>query len=244
MSTFPVFILAGGKGTRFPEETNLRPKPMIKILKKPMLMHIIDHYKSFGFTEFHILGGYKHSVIIDYFDKNFRKNKLFKHSYSVHSKTNVNIIDTGLDTMTGGRVLRGLNFTDSNKVHVTYGDGLADVNILKLNKFNLRNAQLATITAVMPPSKFGVLDLKYNQVKSFGEKIQATGSWINGGFMVFDRKIENYLSNDSTILEKEPLSNLAKDNQLNAFKHLGFWQCVDTLREKQVLEDYLTKKIN
>ena len=141
--------------------------------------------------------------------------------------------------MTGGRVLRGLDFISSDKFHVTYGDGLANVNIFKLNKFHLKNNSIATITAVMPPSKFGVLDLKYNNVKSFGEKIQASGSWINGGFMVFDKKIKEYLTNDSTILEKEPLSKLAQQNQLNAFKHYGFWQCVDTQREKEVLENYL-----
>ena len=239
MNNYPVFILAGGKGTRFPEETKFKPKPMIDILKKPMLIHIINHYKNFGFNNFHLLAGYKHEVITDFFNKNFTKNKKFKKSFTLQGDTNVNIINTGLNTMTGGRVLRGLDFISSDKFHVTYGDGLADVNIFKLNKFHLKNNSIATITAVMPPSKFGVLDLKYNNVKSFGEKIQASGSWINGGFMVFDKKIKEYLTNDSTILEKEPLSKLAQQNQLNAFKHYGFWQCVDTQREKEVLENYL-----
>ena len=238
-----LFILAGGKGTRFHEETKFKPKPMINILNEPMIIHIINHYLKYSFSNFHILAGYKHEVMTDFFNKNFTKNKLYKNCYNLSHNAFVNIINTGQDTMTGGRILRGLNFISEKKtINVTYGDGLADVNINKLNQFHKKNQKVGTITAVMPPSKFGVLDLKYNNVQSFGEKVQASGSWINGGFMVFDYNIKKYLKNDSTILENEPLSNLAKIGELNAFKHHGFWQCVDTQREKEVLESYLVKK--
>jgi len=234
-----VVILAGGKGSRISEFTRIIPKPMIKIKGVPMLLHIINIYLSQGFNQFYIATGYKSSVIKNY----FKKFKIKKNYYNFFDKKRVEIffINTGLSTMTGGRLKRLKKyFKKDESFMLTYGDGMANVNLKKLQKFHFNRKKVGTVTAVRPITNYGILDISKNLALSFKEKKQLNVGWINGGYFVFNYKIFNYLKNDKTVLEKMPLETLAKKRQLNAYKHDGFWRCVDTKRDK----DYLENSIN
>jgi len=226
-----VVILAGGFGTRISEYTKTIPKPMILVNKKPLLLHIMQHYAKYGFTNFYIALGYKGSVI-----KNYFKNKKFRW--------NINLIDTGLKTMTGGRLKKLKKFFKKNETFMmTYGDGISNVNIKKLLTFHKKNKKLVTLTAVRPPARFGVIKLKGNFVNYFKEKSKMDEGWINGGFFVMNAKFLNSIKNSQTFLEKEPLERATKQKQLAAFKHRGFWQCMDTKRDKDKLDEILKKNI-
>lgn len=224
-----VVILCGGLGSRLSEETKKIPKPMIKIGKLPILSHIIKIYEKFGFTEIILATGYK-SEIIERFYSN---------------KKNISCVYTGLKSMTGGRLLRLKKYFSSNEnFMLTYGDGLSSQNIKKLCHFHNSHEKIGTMTAVKPPARFGEIFLKKNQVLSFEEKPQLSSNWINGGFFVFNSKIFNYISDNNTMLEREPLQRLAQEKELMAYKHDGFWQCMDTLRDKILLNKiYKSKKI-
>ena len=223
-----VVILAGGLGTRISEYTRNIPKPMIKIKGQPILLRIMKHYYKFGFKDFYIASGYKGKIIKDYF-----KNKKFNFK--------VNIIDSGLSTMTGGRVLRLKKILKSETFLLTYGDGLSDVNIKKLIRFHKKSKNYVTLTAVRPPARFGAIKLHGNRVKVFKEKSRLDEGWINGGFFVMSPKIFKFIKNDKSYLERQPLENLSKKNKLGAYKHFGFWQCMDTLRDKEILEKKIKK---
>ena len=224
-----VVILAGGFGTRISEYTKTIPKPMIVINKKPIIIHIMEHYAKYGFTNFYIALGYKGSVIKKYF-----KNNKFKW--------NINLIDTGLKTMTGGRLKRLKKILGKETFLMTYGDGLSDVNLTELLKFHNRNKKLVTLTAVMPPARFGALKFKGNNVKTFKEKDKMHEGWINGGFFVMEPSFLNLIKSDQTSLEKKPLEKVSSQNQLVAFKHKGFWQCMDSKKDKDKLEKILQNK--
>ena len=216
-------ILAGGYGTRISEESHLRPKPMIEIGGKPILWHILKIYSSYDINEFVICCGYKGEQIKEYFSK-------------INSESwDIQLIDTGLDTMTGGRLKRIQNHIDDTFC-VTYGDGLSNIDINNLVAFHKEKKSIATLMAVHPPERFGVLDLNGDYVSEFHEKHSGESSWVNGGFFVFEPEIFDYLQDDSTILERTPLETLAKENKLTAFKHNGFWYAMDTLRERKYLE--------
>ena len=219
-----VVILAGGLGTRISEYTKTIPKPMIKICGKPIIHRIIDHYVRYGHNEFYIALGYKGKVIKEY----FKKKKLNK-------KIKIHLIETGKNTMTGGRLKRLKKYLDETFL-LTYGDGLSDVNLDKLINFHKRNKKLITLTAVRPPARFGSIKINKNVVKYFREKNSLDSGWINGGFFIINPKFINYIKNDSTFLEQEPFTQVTKKKQLLAFKHKGFWQCMDTLRDKEILE--------
>ena len=233
-------ILAGGKGTRFREETITKPKPMVEINETPMLIHIINHYLHFGIKEFVVLAGFKIDYMEEYFSKNFQQ--INKREYKYKDST-VSLLDTGVETMTGGRIKKAIEELELSEFMLTYGDGIADVNIDELYEFHKSNKLLGTVTAVRPPARFGSLVIEDNIVKQFGEKNQADEGWINGGFFVLDRKIRSYIENENTVFEQEPLENLAKDGELGSYMHNGFWQPVDTIREKELLEEQLKKKI-
>lgn len=227
-----VVIFAGGFGTRISEYTKTIPKPMIKINGIPIIMYIINHYKSYGFKDFYIALGYKGNVIKKYF-KNF-KNKNIQ----------INLIDTGLRTMTGGRLKRLSKFLKNETFLATYGDGLSNVNLNKLVKFHKKNKKLVTLTAVRPPARFGTIKLKGNEVSYFKEKSSLDEGWINGGFFVMESKFLKFIKNDSTFLERDPFEQLTKKKQLLGYKHNGFWQCMDTLRDKEILEKKVKEKKN
>jgi len=232
-------ILAGGKGSRISEFTKKIPKPMIRIKGKPMLLHIINIYLSQNFNQFFIATGYKSKVIEDY----FKRFKVIKNYYNIlnNKKVQINFINTGVNTMTGGRLKRLKKYFKKNEnFMLTYGDGMANVNLKKLQTFHVNKKKIGTVTAVRPHSKYGILDISKNLALSFKEKKQLNVGWINGGYFVFNYKIFDYLKNDRTVLEKMPLETIAKKRQLNAFKHNGFWQCIDTKRDK----DYLESSIN
>jgi glucose-1-phosphate cytidylyltransferase len=232
-------ILAGGKGTRFMEESKHMPKPMIPINGKPMIFHIINQYEKFNFNDFVILGGTKVDYIVNYFDNNFKKIDSTKYLYQTNENTKIQILDTGEETMTGGRVKKALEKLNVDEFLLTYGDGFCDVDInLVIKKFR-ETKTIATVTAVRPPARFGSLEIEGDFIKSFGEKNQAKEGWINGGFFVMNSKIVDFISSDSMPLEKEPLELLTKNNQLSVYQHFGFFQPVDTLREKELLEKYL-----
>lgn len=241
-----VVILAGGLGTRISEESHLKPKPMIEIGSKPMLWHIMKIYSHYGFNDFIICCGYKSFAIKEYFSNYFLYNSdvtfdMKKNSMTVHQNMaepwTVTLVDTGEHTMTGGRIKKIKDYVKNEDFCVTYGDGLANINILELANFHKSHGQLATVTAVQPPGRFGALDIQNNTVLNFQEKPNGDGSWINGGFFIFKSKIFDYIENDQTVLEKIPLENLAKDKQLKAHFHNGFWQPMDTLRDKNYLEN-------
>ena len=220
-----VVILAGGYGTRISEESQLKPKPMIEIGGMPILLHIMKIYSKYEINDFVICCGYKGEIIKQYFNQ------------SDFSQWNIELVDTGLDTMTGGRIKRIQNHIDDTFC-VTYGDGLSNVSINDLISFHKKNNSIGTLTAIHPPERFGVLTLSDNFVTEFNEKHSGESSWINGGFFVFEPEIFDYLKNgDSTILEKTPLETLAKEKRLTAFKHTGFWHPMDTLRDKNYLEE-------
>jgi len=242
-----VVILAGGFGTRISEESDLKPKPMIEIGGKPILWHIMKIYSYYGFNEFIICCGYKGYVIKDYFHHYYMHEAdmtvdLSKNTIQYHSSQSepwvVTLVDTGLNTMTGGRIKRIQSYIGNETFMLTYGDGVSDVNINDLVGFHKKNGKYATLTAVQPSGKFGVLEIdQKNDVHAFQEKPKGDGAWINGGFFVLEPQIFNYIKqDDETVWEREPLENLAKDNQLSAFKHEGFWHPMDTLRDKNELE--------
>ena len=240
-------ILAGGRGTRISEETLVKPKPLVEIGGLPIIWHIMKIYSYFGFNDFVICCGYKGYMIKEYFS-NYGlhtsdttidlKNKVIKVHKKTTEKWKVTLINTGEETMTGGRILRIKDYV-GNDFCLTYGDGLANVNIKKLINFHKSNKKIGTVTVVQPTARFGRVELdKDSMVKKFLEKTQGDNSgWINGGFFVFNKRIFKYLKNDQTVFEKEPLENLSKDRELSAYKHKGFWQPMDTLREKEYLEE-------
>jgi glucose-1-phosphate cytidylyltransferase len=240
-----VVILAGGYGTRLAEETMIRPKPMVEIGGKPMLWHIMQIYASNGYKDFLVACGYKGEMIKEYFQNFFVHNTDYFIDLRDGSRQTVNgcgidwrigVIDTGLETMTGGRILRLKRWTGAERFMLTYGDGIADVDIRCLVEFHRAHGRLATVTAVRPPSRFGALVLEGDGVREFSEKPQTGEGWINGGFFVFEPGVFDYIYGDESILERETLERLASDRQLMAFRHDGFWQPMDTLRDKQVLE--------
>ena len=222
-------ILAGGYGTRISEESHLRPKPMIEIGGKPILWHIMKIYSVYGINEFVICCGYKRHMIKEYFEK------------SKFDEWDVELVDTGLDTMTGGRLKRVENSINGTFC-MTYGDGVSDVNIKNLISFHKEKKSIATLTAIHPPERFGVLELSGDVVKEFHEKHRGDSSWINGGFFVLEKDIFNYLEGDDTILERKPFETLAKKGELTAFKHNKFWHPMDTLRDKKYLENLWNSK--
>lgn len=240
-----VVILAGGLGSRLSEETVSRPKPMIEIGGKPMLWHIMNIYASHGFRDFVVACGYKGEVIKEYF-RNFyyHETDLIVNlrdgsCATLNSQSpdwRITLVDTGLETMTGGRLLRLAPVIGRDPFMVTYGDGVGNVNIASLAAFHRKHGGIATVTAVRPPARFGGLVFDGDRVAEFSEKPQTSEGWINGGFFVFGPKVFDYLENDQTILERTPLERLSADRQLYAFRHDGFWQPMDTLREKQLLE--------
>tara|TARA_B100000963_G_scaffold361096_1_gene394819 strand:- start:3031 stop:3732 length:702 start_codon:yes stop_codon:yes gene_type:complete len=224
-----VVILAGGYGTRLSEYTKKIPKPMVEVLKVPILERIIKYYSKFNFKNFIIAAGYKEKIIKQHF-----KNKL--------KKLDIRVINTGINTMTGGRIKRLAKLLNKETFLLTYGDGLSDVNLKKLIKFHRYNKKLVTLTAVRPPARFGYLKLIGGQVKYFKEKSSTDEGWINGGFFVIEPAFLKYIKDDQTYLEREPLENLAKKKGLAAYRHSGFWQCMDTVRDKINLEKILKQK--
>ena len=224
-----VVILAGGKGTRISEYTHSIPKPMIEINGKPILHYIINHFIKYGHKEFYIALGYKGNVIRRYF-KNFKIKNI-----------KINLIDTGINTMTGGRLKKLKKYLNSDFL-LTYGDGLSNVNLDLLVKFHKKRKKIATLTAVRPPARFGSIKIKNNLVSYFKEKNSLDEGWINGGFFVFSSGIFDFIKGSSTYLEREPFEILAKKKQLLAFEHNGFWQCMDTIRDKEILEKSVKKK--
>jgi len=224
-----VVILAGGLGTRLSEYTKAIPKPMVTVKGKPLILHIINHYKKFGLTEFIIATGYKGEVIKKYFKRKFKNLK-------------ISVINTGLNTMTGGRINRLKSLLKGEVFFLTYGDGLSDVNINKLIKFHKKNKNIVTLTAVRPPARFGAIKLNGSRVTYFKEKSSLDEGWINGGFFVFEPEIFDYLKNDKTYLEREPMQKISKKKLLGAYKHNGFWQCMDTERDKIILEKSISQK--
>lgn len=241
-----VVILAGGLGTRISEESHLKPKPMIEIGGKPILWHIMKLYGHYGYNDFVICAGYKQHVIKEWFADYYLHNSdvtfdLQTNSMEVHSNYSepwrVSIIDTGLKTMTGGRVKRIQQYVGDEPFLLTYGDGVSDVDISELVRFHKAHGKCCTLTALSVGQRFGVLEIdESNRIDGFREKSDADGSMINVGFMVCEPQIFDYLEGDKTVLEKAPLENLVRENQLMAYKHTGFWQCMDTLREKEKLE--------
>jgi glucose-1-phosphate cytidylyltransferase len=236
-----IIILAGGKGTRIPEYTKIIPKPMIRINKVPILLHIIEHYTKFDFKDFYIAIGHKKNIICKYF-KNFKQiDKPF--AFKIKSKKIfITLSDTGKNTLTGGRIKRMKKFIQKHENFMfTYGDGISSIDLKKLLLFHKKNKKLVTVTAVRPPARFGEITIKNNRVKTFKEKPQVGKGWINGGFFVANYKFFNLIKGDKTILEKEPLEIATQKKQLYAYKHSGFWKCMDTYRDKTVLEKILKK---
>ena len=240
-----VTLLAGGLGTRLTEETTLRPKPMVEIGGKPILWHIMKIFSAHGFNDFVVACGYKGEMIKDYFRQLYFHNTDFVVDLANGSLTTVNpqspewkvaVVDTGLNTMTAGRLLRLKSWFADETFMVTYGDGVGDVDINALLKFHRSHGRLATVTAVRPPARFGGLVFDGDFVCEFMEKPQASEGWINGGFFVFEPGVMDYMGDDSTMLERGPLEQLARDGQLLAYRHTGFWQPMDNIREKQLLE--------
>jgi glucose-1-phosphate cytidylyltransferase len=239
-------ILAGGVGSRISEETQLRPKPMITIGGKPILWHIMKLYAAYGITDFVICLGYMGYVIKEYFANYYLHTAdvtfdVATNSIEVHQSTaepwRVTLIDTGVETQTGGRLRRVLKYLGDEDFCFTYGDGVADVDVTKLVEFHRAQRTIATVTAVQPAGRFGAMDLEGERVSQFREKLAGDGMWINGGFFVLSPAVRDYLEGDETVWEQEPLQRLAADGQLSSYKHRGFWQPMDTLREKHQLEE-------
>lgn len=245
-----VVILAGGYGTRISEESYLRPKPMIEIGDHPILWHIMKEYSYYGFNEFVICAGYKQHVIKQFFADyylhrsdvtfDFTKGKEPEILMNVSEPWKVTIVDTGLGTMTGGRLKRIAPYLDDDCFLMTYGDGVSNVNIKKLVEFHKSHGKLATLTSVQPGGRFGTLEINdNNEISRFTEKRKEDGGWINGGYMVLNKKVLDYIEGDFTMFEREPLESIARDGQLVAYKHDGFWQCMDTMRDKEYLESLI-----
>ena len=244
-----VILLCGGYGTRLGEETQLKPKPMVEIGGKPILLHIMKIFEKHNMQDFHLALGYKADFIKDYFLKynslnndfsvNLKSGKI-KFNDIIEENWNINLTDTGLNTMTGGRLLRlKESLKNEETFMLTYGDGVSNVDLTRLLKFHKSHGKIATVTAVRPPVRFGELIINDNKVEEFAEKPQAGKGWINGGFFVFNKEIFNYIEDDSIMLEREPLEKLSKMGELMAYKHDDFWQCMDTIREKEILEGLL-----
>jgi len=241
-----VVILAGGLGTRLAEETQNIPKPMVEIGGKPILWHIMKIYSSYGFNDFIICLGYKGYVIKEYFTNYFLHNSdvtidIKNNSMKIHNNYSepwkVTLVDTGFNTMTGGRVKRVAKYLDNETFMLTYGDGVGNVNIKDLVEFHKSHGKLATVTATQPEGRFGALKLENNKVASFAEKMDNKDNWINGGFFILEPEAINYIKDDFTSWEKEPLEKLSKDNELMAYFHYGFWKPMDKLKDKMDLED-------
>lgn len=244
-------ILAGGFGTRISEESHLKPKPMIEIGGKPILWHIMKWYSRFGVNEFIICAGYKQDMIKEWFANYFihtsditfdftNGNEVIVHSQ--HAEPwKVTVVDTGLHTLTGGRIKRVKDYIGSEPFLMTYGDGVSDVDINALILFHRKGGRKATLTAVQPEGRFGIMDLDGNRIQSFREKSKEDTGWINGGYMVLEPSVIDYIDGDDVMLEREPLEKLAADGELDCYKHDGFWQCMDTLRDKERLEKLIVE---
>ena len=224
-----IVLLAGGFGTRMSEYTKTIPKPMININGRPLLLHIMKHYAKYGYKDFYIALGYRGEIIKKFFNKKF-------------FDWNINLIETGQNTMTGGRLKRLKKHIGKETFMMTYGDGLSDINLKKLLEFHKKNKKLVTLTAVRPPARFGVIKFKGQLVSYFKEKSKLDEGWINGGFFVMEPEFLKFIKDDQTYLEREPLEKVTKQRQLVAFKHKGFWQCMDTQRDKDKLNKALNSK--
>jgi len=241
-----VVILAGGFGTRISEESHLKPKPMIEIGDMPILWHIMKQYLHYGFDEFIICAGYKQEVIKEWFANYFIHTSDITFDFTkgneiiVHNKHSepwkVTVVDTGLNTMTGGRLKRIKNYIDDETFLMTYGDGVSNVNITKLIEFHRQHGKLATISAVQPEGRFGYIDLDNDNIRSFREKSEHDIGWINAGFMVLEPKVLDYIKDDTIMFEREPMEKIASEGEMVCYKHYGFWQCMDTVRDKEKLE--------
>ncbi|MBR3988294.1 MAG: glucose-1-phosphate cytidylyltransferase [Clostridia bacterium] len=243
-----VVLLAGGYGTRISEESHLKPKPMIEIGGYPILWHIMKMYSSYGYNDFVICCGYKGYVIKEYFANYYLYNSDITFDFTdenrmtIHNNVaepwKVTLVDTGLNTMTGGRIKRVKDFIGNEPFMLTYGDGVSDVNIRELVEFHKSHGKMATISVCQPNNRFGVVDIgENNEIKDFREKTKEDGDWINAGFMVLEPEIIDLIEDDSTVFERFPLEEATRRNQLCAYKHMGFWQCMDTMRDKQKLEE-------
>lgn len=246
-------ILAGGFGTRISEESHLKPKPMIEIGNEPILWHIMKSYSFYGFNEFIICAGYKQHIIKEYFANYFLYNSDITFDFSagnqmvIHNNISepwkVTVIDTGLNTFTGGRIKRIAPYLNDETFMMTYGDGVCDINIKELLEFHKAHGKIATMTAVQPGSRFGTLDISFEgQVVSFEEKSKTAAGWINAGYMVLRPEVMDYIEGDHTIFERQPMEELAHCGELMAYKHEGFWQCMDTMRDKVYLEELIKNK--
>ena len=240
-----VVILAGGLGTRLSEETDIKPKPMVEVGGKPILWHIMKIYENYGFNNFTLALGYKGEVIKDYFINYHAhssdlainlKNGEISFSNQVSEDWNVSLINTGISSMTGGRLLR---LRDKLKATfmLTYGDGVSDVNLQELLKFHKSHGKIATVTAVIPSARFGGMHVDDGKVLNFKEKPQSGSGWINGGFFIFETSIFDYLDDDTTVLEQKPMEKLVNDGELMAYQHHGYWQCMDTIRDRESLQE-------
>lgn len=241
-----IVILAGGYGSRLSEETSVRPKPMVKIGQHPILWHIMKLYSYYGFNDFVILLGYKGYMIKEYFF-NYALHQsdvtidMSNNTMTTHSKTaepwTITLVDTGQDTMTGGRIKRAAEYIGNKRFMLTYGDGLCDIDINQLLEFHESSKSIMTMTTVKPSGKYGVVDISNNQVINFIEKPQDDMSWINGGFFVCEPEVLNYISDDSDVFEEGPIQNIMSDNRLSAFKHNGYWGCMDTMKDKFLMNE-------
>lgn len=243
-----VLLLAGGLGTRISEETHLKPKPMVEIGGKPILWHIMKMYSHYGFNEFTVLLGYKGYVVKEFFANYFLHQSdvtvdLAENKISFHNNKSepwkITLLDTGMHSMTGGRILRARDYVGDEPFMLTYGDGVSDVNIKALEEFHRSHSGCITMTSVQPDGRFGSLKMDGDRISQFMEKPKGDGGWINGGFFVCDPKVFEYIDGDSTIFERDPLEKMAEDKELFAFRHTGFWKPMDTLRDKNQLEEML-----
>lgn len=245
-----VVLLAGGLGTRISEESEYKPKPMIELGGKPIIWHIMKEYSYYGFNEFVICAGYKQHMIKDWFDNYFLHNSDVTFDFTSGQKIKiiheqhcepwkVTVVDTGLNTMTGGRIKRVQKYIGNEQFFMTYGDGLCDVNIMELLTYHQSHGKIATLTAVKQEQQKGVLNIENNTVKSFREKNNSDSVVINAGYMVLNPEIFNYIEGDNTVFEREPLEQLALEGELKPYTHSGFWKCMDTKREMIILEDYI-----
>jgi len=243
-----VVILAGGFGSRISEESYLKPKPMIEIGGKPILWHIMKLYSYYGFDEFIICCGYRQNMIKEWFANYYLHNSDVTFDFTNHNQMTVHsnvaepwkvtLIDTGLNTMTGGRIKKIQKYVQEETFLLTYGDGVSDLDIIKTVEFHKKHGKIITMTTVKPEGRFGIVDIdKNNVINRFTEKSRSDVGWVNGGFMVANTGVFNYIEGDNTTFEKEPLMNLSADGQLMAFKYDGFWQCMDTQRDKERLEE-------